>query len=40
MDIYLVLEISILFQVTALIIAIWLIRVTGRKKRGFYLQPP
>ena len=32
MDIYLLLEISILFQVTALIIAIWLIRVTGKKK--------
>jgi signal transduction histidine kinase/ActR/RegA family two-component response regulator/putative methionine-R-sulfoxide reductase with GAF domain len=32
MDIYLVLEISILFQVAALVIAIWLIRVTGRKK--------
>lgn len=31
MDVYLILEISVLFQVAALIIAIWLIRVTGRK---------
>ena len=37
MDIYLVLEISILFQVTALIIAIWLIRVTGKKKAWILL---
>jgi transcriptional regulator with GAF, ATPase, and Fis domain len=37
MDIYLILEISILFQVTALIIAIWLIRVTGKKKAWILL---
>jgi PAS domain S-box-containing protein len=36
-DIFLVLEISILFQVTALIIAIWLIRVTGRKEAWILL---
>ncbi len=32
MDIFLVLEISILFQIAALIIAFWLIKVTGRKE--------
>ena len=37
MDIFLVLEISILFQVTALIIAFWLIKVTGRKEAWILL---
>ena len=37
MDIYLVLEISILFQITALIIVIWLIKVTGRKEAWILL---
>ena len=37
MDIYLVLEISILFQITALIIAVWLIRVTGKKRAWILL---
>ncbi len=37
MNIFLVLEISILFQVTALAIALWLIRVTGRKKAWILL---
>jgi len=36
-DIFLVLEISILFQITALIIAFWLIRVTGRKEAWILL---
>jgi PAS domain S-box-containing protein len=36
-DIFLVLEISILFQVTSLIIAFWLIRVTGRKEAWILL---
>lgn len=37
MDIFLVLEISILFQVTALIIAFWMIKVTGRKEAWILL---
>ncbi len=37
MDIFLVLEISILFQITALVIAIWLIKVTGKKKAWIIL---
>ncbi len=37
MDIFLVLEISILFQITALIIAFWLIKVTGRKEAWILL---
>jgi PAS domain S-box-containing protein len=36
-DIFLVLQISILFQVTALIIAFWLIKVTGRKEAWILL---
>jgi len=32
MNIYLILEISVLFQFTALIIAVWLIKVTGNKR--------
>ena len=37
MDIFLVLELSILFQFTALIIAFWLIKVTGRKEAWILL---
>ena len=37
MDIFQVLEISILFQLTALIIAFWLIKVTGRKEAWILL---